>query len=68
MGPQTTICVAFNDTIFSGTPYKNVLPNELFRFLDARWLCQVGRNMSVRSRTKWGQSRTVSCSGGIIGM
>ena len=35
--------------------------NNLFRFLDARWLCQVGRNRSVWRRQKWGQSRTESC-------
>ena len=36
-----------------------VLLNELFRFIDARWRCQVGRNMSVWTRKKWGQSITV---------
>ena len=68
MCPQTTLCAMFKDLLFSGTPYYNVLIDELFWFLDARWLCQVGRNMLSEAEKSWDRAvyYTIYCSGGII--
>ena len=65
----TTICAAFKDLIFSGTPYWNVLLNELFRFIDARWRCQVDRNIQSEPEKNGDRAylyHAIHCSGGNI--